>query len=826
MTKSRDASKIKLLAQSMYLCLILILCAFYVKAEIVAVSQLGYHPNAPKQVVVYTNANSGIFKIRNAATNSIIAILNLSKPRDFDGNIINCQGNQSCLVGKFSDFNTEGSYYISIWNSQRSPKFNISKDIFKKTVPLFIEFFNANQQQNSGYHADWNVGYKPPFTHMADGSIINEADMTALPLIRMGSAYRRDPSLFSSDKYNLGVAGVADFKEYINSYSKYLLGLQINAPFLKDYSVSRGWGYNFACWPAVDPSQPRFINGQDPCMTFYPDSNSGYTAMALLAYLEAIPAVYNYSKNDAVTLLNRSINTYNFIRNNYGTLNGGDAGFVGASLFILYDYTGNKAYMKEAYNLRTSISTSLSSDKVAGNEFYWEEYARHKQQIIREGLVYPYAGTSPEEIFRGKIIYDYKDAPNPISKNGERIFQFNNNVQFQNSRFILNEGIIAAKATELNPGSESFMPLVATNQLYWMTGMNAVQYDSAVDSQIKSVSFIFGIGNYPKSFHTRLLSMDEAGTTPFMNGMLYIPGWIDGAYDTTDDPDSIFNFQDRDMAWQYTESTNEMVASAIELYSYLDAQYNNRSKAPPISFEGIFNTNITSNNATNNTTQNQSNTCFGNLQQIPASCDGGVIIQDIFNGCRTIICSNNSNLMNILACDKPTGNNPLYFEMYRQSATGTIAKICIGNTCILDEGYKKSEAYPICLSGNSTGPATNSTNSTNNCSPTPEICDGKDNNCNGMIDENNVCSDSNSSVSVSLNIAPWYPKGKDYIFVCNATGYAPDFYDWFFGDGEKQLNSANKDVYYTYKSAGNYNVACTAKNPNVINSANLSITVA
>jgi PKD repeat protein len=63
---------------------------------------------------------------------------------------------------------------------------------------------------------------------------------------------------------------------------------------------------------------------------------------------------------------------------------------------------------------------------------------------------------------------------------------------------------------------------------------------------------------------------------------------------------------------------------------------------------------------------------------------------------------------------------------------------------------------------------------------------------------------------VSVSVAQWYPKGRDYIFVCDVQGFIPTVFDWQFGNGEKQLN-ANKDVYYTYPSAGSYDVTCTAK---------------
>ncbi|HYD03769.1 MAG TPA: GtrA family protein, partial [Alphaproteobacteria bacterium] len=81
--------------------------------SVVAVSQLGYHPSSVKQVVVYTDAVEGSFKIRSS-NNGVVATLPLEKPKNYNGDIVNCQGNMSCLVGDFTSFTTQGSYYIDV----------------------------------------------------------------------------------------------------------------------------------------------------------------------------------------------------------------------------------------------------------------------------------------------------------------------------------------------------------------------------------------------------------------------------------------------------------------------------------------------------------------------------------------------------------------------------------------------------------------------------------------------------------------------------------------------------------------------------------------
>ena len=58
------------------LAFMLLVCAF-ASADLAAVSQLGYHPNSNKQVVVYTSASSGSFDIRDAGSNAVVATFTL-----------------------------------------------------------------------------------------------------------------------------------------------------------------------------------------------------------------------------------------------------------------------------------------------------------------------------------------------------------------------------------------------------------------------------------------------------------------------------------------------------------------------------------------------------------------------------------------------------------------------------------------------------------------------------------------------------------------------------------------------------------------------------
>ncbi|MBI2546152.1 hypothetical protein HYV81_03155 [Candidatus Woesearchaeota archaeon] len=1072
------------------------LLAAFANAELVAVSQLGYHPDGFKQAVAYTNAANGSFSLKNAVTNATVVTLPLQKARDYNDAPVECQGNNPCLVGDFSGFASEGNYYIQTSLGGASPIFTINRSVYEDTAPIYLEFFNALQQQNSSYHADLHTGYDPSFPAMADGSFLLEADQAAVTLARLASAYRRNPALFSSDRYAMSGAGKPDMLEYIRSYVQYLKGLQgavalertdgtgfrtgwtlavhnvfvpgptnltnmsvyspgnppssfavvpvkslcgeddgsaawqqcindaeryykckrdetcINASYVDktavifhngNYAVAKGWGPDFSCRVDVDLANGGFNGVYNPCMIFYGISNRKYTTETLFAFLMAIPAVHDYDADEGKALFNRSLGTYRYIKDRYRQFNttAEDTPYWGASLFLLYDYTGNVTYLQEAHSVRNFVSQVFVSDHTRGNEYYWHEYIKHKDDLQALNLEYPVSNTDPREFFRGKLFYDYKDAgmDKAISRTGERVYQFDPNIQFMNSRFMLAEAVLAAKTTEMYPDdvAESFIPAIADAQLAWLAGMNGVQEGTGINAPIVSKSFIFGIGNFPSEFHSSLLqkhyrepsnglfeglhtpiyqfqnasgafiffdgaynmlghlfgssgnSYNNEPTTPmfvtnqtFKNGMKYIPGWINGAFDIFADNDIILNYADDADIYEFTESTNELVATALELYAFSDGRYNNRQPHAPLQFRNESGTlppsapqptNSTPTNATpaaptNNTAS--PGTCFNNVQAIPANCTGGSIVTDAYNGCRTIQCANGADSMQILACDKPSSSAPDYFEMYLQGKTGSsVSDVCIGSTCIKNLGYVKSGNYPICT-GNATSvnntptspplppPPANSTNSTptnitpgntssnstpanttcyNNIQYMPPECSGgaitqdilggcrsitcssasgsltvqacdkpgsynaqyfemykqaqtdpaislclgpfciKDDGyvkstdypvCFGNASSSTAplsnatnptpptndtptnITPSNGTLAVSLSIAPWYPQNRSYVFVCGTSGFSPTSYDWFFGDGSKQLASANRDVYYTY-APGSYSVSCTAR---------------
>ncbi|HYD03776.1 MAG TPA: immunoglobulin domain-containing protein [Alphaproteobacteria bacterium] len=70
----------------------------------------------------------------------------------------------------------------------------------------------------------------------------------------------------------------------------------------------------------------------------------------------------------------------------------------------------------------------------------------------------------------------------------------------------------------------------------------------------------------------------------------------------------------------------------------------------------------------------------------------------------------------------------------------------------------------------------------------------------------------NESISVDLYIKAPYPKGSDLVFVCDAKGFTPTRYTWYYGDEHKLLGIWNGDTYHIYGQPGNYRVTCIAEN--------------
>jgi hypothetical protein len=61
----------------------------------------------------------------------------------------------------------------------------------------------------------------------------------------------------------------------------------------------------------------------------------------------------------------------------------------------------------------------------------------------------------------------------------------------------------------------------------------------------------------------------------------------------------------------------------------------------------------------------------------------------------------------------------------------------------------------------------------------------------------------------ALYVKDPYPKGADYVFVCELESPT---YDWSYGDGEKLFDVKNKDTFHTFRESGRYSVTCSGEN--------------
>jgi hypothetical protein len=692
------------------LSLLLVLLCIPMSLALVSVSHMGYHPDGAKTVTVYTHAPTGTYAIRNSA-GIVVSQGTLGKAVDLAGNPVECQGNNPCLVADFSAFKTPGTYTIVATTDkvETSHTFTISPSIYKDNIGVFSEFFDALKQQGSPYHGDLNSFADPAFPQMADGSYIMTAHQAGATLVRLGSAYRRNPQLFDSrmagtmksyivyleglqdvqvaddpNGFRLG-EGMAISNAFIpgptskttldvydsggaliqtvplrslcaglngNAYTTCISNAasvykcQENEPCINltyndrrgkrvagqtdGYGVDNGWYYEWSCYFDVDLQNGNYNNGINPCMIYDVRESYDNTAVTLLAYTEALPALYQAGDASVQEVFNRALATHAYIKTNYALASDANAAaFYGAASFLLYDMTGDPAYLQDAYGVRAIASQQLVSDRARGNEFYWQEYVRHQNALTQNGMTYLVNGRDPASIFSDQMSFDYYNGGDLISmsKNGERIYQVYRHGAFQNSRQQLTESVLASKSLEL-AGGPAFASTISDAQLSWVTGNNGIEVTGNGADTFSSLSFIFGIGTSPQQFHSRLLMNSgysaatagkvvgihdtglkfkaddgslvyldgtstilgyefgghgnlyngEAQTSwlkaqTFKNGRSFIPGWINGAFNWNDN-DDIYNYNDDRTAFEFTETENDMVSTAVEAFAYADARYN------------------------------------------------------------------------------------------------------------------------------------------------------------------------------------------------------------------------------------------------------------
>ena len=99
---------------------------------------------------------------------------------------------------------------------------------------------------------------------------------------------------------------------------------------------------------------------------------------------------------------------------------------------------------------------------------------------------------------------------------------------------------------------------------------------------------------------------------------------------------------------------------------------------------------------------------YTSMYTIPSSCTGGSITSDSVNGGggRIISCSGTTGNLTTISYNKPGDTSPQYFEMNKQTSTGSGVQICLLGTCISNNGYAKSPNFPISNGVNATSTGT------------------------------------------------------------------------------------------------------------------------
>jgi hypothetical protein len=87
----------------------------------------------------------------------------------------------------------------------------------------------------------------------------------------------------------------------------------------------------------------------------------------------------------------------------------------------------------------------------------------------------------------------------------------------------------------------------------------------------------------------------------------------------------------------------------------------------------------------------------------------------------------------------------------------------------------------------------------------------------------NVTNQTNVTPTLSLSIAPGFPQGMNFSFICSPSGFTPSGFDWNFGDGQSLSNISNSTVFHDFTAPGNFTVMCTASGTNI--SATLPVEV-
>jgi PKD repeat protein len=169
-------------------------------------------------------------------------------------------------------------------------------------------------------------------------------------------------------------------------------------------------------------------------------------------------------------------------------------------------------------------------------------------------------------------------------------------------------------------------------------------------------------------------------------------------------------------------------------------------------------------NQTNQTPPNTT-TCFNSLNTLPANCTG-TITSDVKDGCRTIQCSASNGNVRVLSCEK-TDSTGKFFEIYKQSSSGTPPTVCIGKDCLRPGwGYERGDYFPVCMgTTNATQPPVtctynNQTYQVNQTFPEGDGCNTCTCTSAGIVCTQQACTDVDPGANSTLSLASGVVNGQ------------------------------------------------------------------
>jgi len=539
-------------------------------SQTIFINQSGYKIDGYK--AFYTNAETLNYSIYRVDNNSVVnqGILLTTIENDAATGL-------TLSKGEFSDFNTEGIYYIKISDSLRSDTFSISpnvyEDVLYKTIKGYY-FWRCGMELTDQYAG----AYKHPGCHLTDGLyhsttglsgsknagggwhdagdygkyVVNSGISTGTLLM----AYEIFPNFFSLDDLNIPESGngIPDILDEIKYQLEWMLTMQ-NDDGGVFHKVSTTYFPGFI--------MPQNDNGSRYIYQVSSTSTADFAAVMAKAY--------RVFKSFDTTFANRCLNAAEagaeFLQNNPGIVPpGGFQNPPGTSTGVygdnndsderlwayceLYVSTNNEDYL----NKYTALLSNPFNDEMG-----WRSVAQ-MGNISYLFLVNP-GDENIKTTLRNAltdysdnlVFYTQGDGFNAAIKPGEYVWGSNSN--------ILNNAILLILAYKLTNNEEYLR--TAQDQFNYVLGTNA-----------HNISFVTGVGKrYPLYIHHRPSAADNI-TEP-------VPGYIAGG------PNQYLG--DPILQSNFTSSTPPALCYIDHLDSYASNEVCLNWNAPLVFVAGYFN---------------------------------------------------------------------------------------------------------------------------------------------------------------------------------------------------------------------------------------------